>query len=174
MTIRNRNVVRHHPYLRAEESKRLVELCARTNTTESAIIREALHRYWSDAPTDATLIMGRLDRAQRAHARTQRDVELLTEAFAIFVRFWFAHTPAVASDARKTARSASTARYKEFVDYVATQFGAGRRFVDDLPRDVVADPAELAVLAATAATASSAAAPEPSPTTNEGTLSNAS
>jgi hypothetical protein len=163
-TRRPRNVVRHQPYLRREDSKRLVAHCAATNTTESAIIREALHRYWADAPTDATLILGRLDRVQRAQTRAQRDLELLTEAFALFVKFWFAHTPAVAENARQGARVTSEARYKQFVDYVASQFSAGRRFLDDLPRDVVADERELAELAAKGPSpqASSSEPPEPS------------
>jgi hypothetical protein len=150
---RPRNVVRHQPYLRREDSRRLVEHCASTNTTESAVIREALARYWADAPTDATLVMGRLDRVLRAQARTQRDLELLTETFALFVKFWFAHTPAVAEQNRATARTTAEARYAQFVEYVSSQFSAGRRFLDDLPRDVVADENELAAMVATAARA---------------------
>jgi hypothetical protein len=144
-----RNHVRHQPYLGPEDSKRLIEYCAATNTTESGVVREALRRYWADAPTDATLIMGRLDRVQRAQTRTQRDLELLTEAFAVFVKFWFAHTPSVAEGSHKAARTMAEARYKQFVDYVSSQFAAGRRFLEDLPQDMVADESELAELAAT-------------------------
>ena len=147
---RPRNVVRHQPYLRAEDSKRLVAHCAATNTTESAVIREALARYWEDAPTDASLVMARLDRALRAQARTQRDLELLTETFALFLKVWFAHTPAVAEQHHSTARSSSDARYTRFVEYVSSQFSSGRRFLDDLPREVVADERELAAIAASA------------------------
>jgi hypothetical protein len=141
--------VRHHPYLRREESRRLVEYCAAHRTTESAVIREALARYFGDTPSDATLIMARIDRGLRAQARTQRDLELLTEAFALFVKFWFAHTPAIGEQDRGAARSAAEARYGQFVEYVSRQFSAGRRFLDDLPRDVVADERELAAIAAT-------------------------
>jgi hypothetical protein len=168
---RPRNVVRHQPYLRREDSRRLVEHCAATNTTESAVIREALARYWADAPTDATLVMGRLDRVLRAQARTQRDLELLTETFALFVKFWFAHTPAVAEQNRATARTTAEARYAQFVEYVSSQFSAGRRFLDDLPRDVVADEDELAAMVSTAAGAVATGAPPARPIggTSDGT-----
>ena len=146
---RSRNVVRHHPYLRRDDSKRLIAQCAATNTSESAVIREALHRYWGDSPaSDAALIMGRLDRVSRAQTRAQRDLELLTEAFAVFVKLWFAHTPAIAEGARQSARTTAEGRYMHFVEFVASQFSAGRRFLEDLPRDVVADEGELAELAA--------------------------
>jgi hypothetical protein len=52
---------------------------------------------------------------------------------------WFAHTPAVAEQNRATARTTAEARYAQFVEYVSSQFSAGRRFLDDVPRDVVAD-----------------------------------
>lgn len=87
--------------------------------------------------------------APRPDTHTTRFLELLTEAFGVFVKFWFAHTPAVADTARKAAWTMADARFKQFVDYVSTQFGAGRRFVDNLPRDVLADDHELAEIAAT-------------------------
>jgi hypothetical protein len=141
-------MVRHQPYLQREESKRLEAHCAATRTSESAVIREALARYFGDAPRDGELVMRRLDRVLRGQARTQRDLELLTEAFALFVKFWFAHTPAVAEQSRGAARASAEARYGQFVEYVSRQFSAGRRFLDDLPRDLVADERELAAIAA--------------------------
>ena len=144
------NVVRCQPYLRRDDWKRLADHCAANRTTASAVIREALACYLAPTETeDATMILGRVDRVLRAQTRTQRDLELLTEAFGVFVKFWFAHTPAVADTARKAAWTMADARFKQFVDYVSTQFGAGRRFVDDLPRDVLADDHELAELAGT-------------------------
>jgi hypothetical protein len=96
-----------------------------------------------------TLFLRRLDRLGRALARTQRDLELHSEAFAVFVKIWFAHTPSVAPDARKAAQTLAESRYRQFVDYVAQQFTGGRRFIDDLPRECLADEHELSALAAT-------------------------
>jgi hypothetical protein len=47
--------------------------------------------------------MRRLDRLGRALERTQRDEELQTEAFAVFVKIWFAYIPTIPQDSRKAA-----------------------------------------------------------------------
>ncbi len=138
---------RHQPYLTPDESKRLIDYCAAAKTSETAVIREALSRYFRDESCDTTLLTGRVDRTLRAQARTQRDLELLSEAFALFVKFWFAHTPAVSAEDRPAAKSSAEARYAQFVEYVSQQFSAGRRFLDDLPRESLADEEELAALA---------------------------
>jgi hypothetical protein len=68
----------------------------------------------------------------------------LAEAFAVYVRLWFAHTPQVADDAKDFARRTSEGRYAKFLDHVVDRFTEGHRFVDDLPREEIADEAELA------------------------------
>jgi hypothetical protein len=146
---RPRHAVRHQPYLHPEDSKRLVAHCAATNTSESAVFREALARYFYNVPSEADLLLRRLDRVQLRLARTQRDVELLTEAFAVFVKLWFAHTPQVAERDKGVARTAAEGRYAQFVEYVSRQFGGGRRFVDDLPQEIIGDERELAAMAET-------------------------
>jgi len=90
------------------------------------------------------MLVRRLDRQSRALARAQRDIELLSEAFATFVKIWFAHTPALAPEARKGARNTAKGRYRQFVDFVAEHFSAGSRFLDELPREGVADDGDAA------------------------------
>jgi hypothetical protein len=139
--------VRLHPYVDAPVAKRLACYRTATGVTESAVVQAALCQYL-DGQTDAMLVLRRLDRLGRAGARTQRDLEILSEAFAIWVKLWFAHTPNVAEDAKPLARASAEARYRQFVEYVAEQLSGGRRFVDDLPHEVVADSGELTNLAA--------------------------
>ena len=85
----------------------------------------------------------RLDRLGRADDRVHRDVELLSASFAVFVRLWFAHTPNLRDEAKPAARSDAESRYRQFMDYVAHEFTGGRRFLDDLPRESIANDAEL-------------------------------
>jgi hypothetical protein len=82
-----------------------------------------------------------------------RDVELLSATLAVFVRIWFAHTPSLREEARRAAREDAESRYQQFMDYVAQEFTGGRRFLDDLPREVVAKDAELDTIAANAGSA---------------------
>ena len=58
-----------------------------------------------------------------------RDLELLSEAFAMFVRMWFAHAPRIREEAKREARDLAENRYKQFVQHVAQEFSGGRRFL---------------------------------------------
>ncbi len=75
-----------------------------------------------------------------------RDVELLSASFAVFVRLWFAHTPSLRDTAKSAAREDAESRYQQFKDYVAQEFAGGRRVLDELPREAIADDAELAAM----------------------------
>src|ERR1700677_4135382 len=82
------------PRVPAELAQRLAEVCASTNATESAVVEAAL-RHPLDGTSDRTLLFRRLDRLGRALQRSQRDLDLLSEAFGVFVQLWFAHPPSV-------------------------------------------------------------------------------
>jgi hypothetical protein len=45
-------------------------------------------------------------------------------------------------------------RFAQFQEYLIEQFQGGRRFVDDLPREIIADEAELSRMASDAPVAS--------------------
>jgi hypothetical protein len=114
--------------------------------TESAVLREALDRYL-EGTTDAALLLRRFDRLGRALERLDRNLELLTQTFGMFVRLWLAHTPRLAHEARPAALAGAESRYKQFLDRVAERFASGKRFVDDLPQERIADNEELAAIA---------------------------
>jgi hypothetical protein len=142
----HRGRVRLQSYVNPPLADRVGRFCAAMGISESALVKSALEQYL-DGTADATLVLRRLDRLGRAGARTQRDLELLSEAFAVYIRVWFAHTPNVPEDAKPGARRHAEGRYQQFVQHVAEQFSGGRRFLDDLPHEPIADEAELATLA---------------------------
>ncbi len=76
------------------------------------------------------------------------DLELLSEAFAVWVKVWFAHTPCITDDAQESARRTAESRFAQFIEHVVERFTGGHRFLDDLPREGLADEVELANLAA--------------------------
>lgn len=145
-----RGRVRLQSYVDSHVGQRLEAFCAANRVTESAVVQAAVLQYL-DGTGDATLLLRRLDRLGRAGARTQRDVELLSEALATWIKLWFAHTPQIPDDAKASARASAHARFRNFVAHLAEQFSDGHRFLDDLPRECVAEEAELA--AATLASA---------------------
>jgi hypothetical protein len=139
-----RKVRRVRVYTRLTDTLRdqITGYCKASGIAERAVFEAALEQY-IHGTSDLTLVLRRLDRLGRADERMQRDLELLSEAFAVFVRLWFAHTPSVPADAKPVARSTAESRYRQFVEHVVQQFSGGRRFLDDLPREVVANDVEL-------------------------------
>jgi hypothetical protein len=67
----------------------------------------------------------------------------LSEAFGVFVQVWFAHTPTLDEEEKKSTRRDADSRYRRFLQHVTQRFSGGPRFLDDLPRESVADDAEL-------------------------------
>jgi hypothetical protein len=63
-----------------------------------------------------------------------------------------AAVPNLRDEVKPAARDDAESRYRQFMDYVAHEFTGGRRLVDDLPREAVADDAELAALATSTGT----------------------
>ena len=143
-TIRGR--VRIHPRIDATLARRLTALSAARKLTETALVEDALRQYM-DGTRDATLILRQLERIFRELERSHRDVQLHGEAFAIWTKSWFAHTLPMPEDGKRAARLLGETRYKQFVAHVTEQFAAGKRFLDDLPREQLADEEELAELA---------------------------
>ena len=138
--------VRLQSYVEPAFADRVGRYCLAMGVTESAIVKSAFAQYL-DATGDATLLLPRIDRLGRAHARSQRDLEILSHAFGVFTRLWLAHTPRVPEEAKPGARVDAESRYRQFVEHVSEEFNGGRRFLDDLPREVVANEAELDAIA---------------------------
>jgi len=138
----HRGRVRLQSYVEPAFADRVNRYCVAMGVSESAIVRSSLDQYL-DGVGDATLLLRRLDRLGRAAARSQRDLQLLSHAFGVFTRLWLAHTPRVPEEAKPGARVDAESRYRQFVEHVSEEFSGGRRFLDDLSRELVADDAEL-------------------------------
>jgi len=141
--------VRLHPYVEEALAKRLSTYCAATGIASSSVIEAALRQYL-DETSDKTLILRLLGRLARAQVRTQRDLEVLSEAFAVWVRIWFAHTPSMEGAAKEFARGTVESRFAQFVEQIAERLSGGERFLDDLPGEVLADEVELEKISAEA------------------------
>ena len=135
--------IRIQPYLDPPLHHRLKSFCAATASSESAVVQRALHRLL-DQNDDTTLLMRRLDRLGRLDARIHRDLELLTEAFSLWLRMWFSLTPNVPdnTEAKRAARATGERRYVQFTATLAERFTRGSRFINDLPQESIADPVD--------------------------------
>ncbi len=138
--------VRLQPYVDAPLARQLDAYSAATGKTTSFVVQAALRQYL-DRTDDKVLLMGQIARLRRAWEHTPRDRELHMEAFALYVKLWLAPTPQIADSAKDYARTTAESRFAEFQEYLVEQYEGGRRFVDDLPREELADEAELTRMA---------------------------
>jgi hypothetical protein len=131
-------------YLPLALRKRLREYAAKKGVSESSVNHAALSRYL-DERNDGPLILRRLDRIERNQYREQQNNDAFAEAFAVFVKIWFAHTPRIAASERPSAEQSALHRFREYVDHAAEKFAEGESFVADLVRaDLSADSDEAA------------------------------
>jgi len=136
--------VRIQPYVSDNAYKQLKKESHLPGRTMSAIIEAALQEYFDDAK-DFPLVLRRLDRIQRAIERVERDQQMLTEAFAVFVQIWFAHNPKIDNDSRNAAQRQAMDRYNQFIDFVANKITSGHRFIDDMAQFNLSEDLEQAV-----------------------------
>jgi DNA invertase Pin-like site-specific DNA recombinase len=138
--------VQRHPWIDRELACQLKIYCAARRATETSVFNAALRDYFADAK-DATLVMRRLDRNDRATAVVRQTVELLSETFIGFVQSYFTNTPEMPEAQRKLGATFARRRLDELLDAAARRYAGGGRLLDVLPRDQVADDAELAAAA---------------------------
>jgi predicted transcriptional regulator len=119
---------RHNIYLDEDTSAGLEALAALPGSSKSAIISDALRHYIrhrGSAELDEALKI-RLDRLSRENALARRDIEVLTESLAFFVRLYLtfnAHTPVPDQATQAVARD----RFQNFIEQVGRQIAGGKR-----------------------------------------------
>lgn len=118
---------RIHPYVAPDLAKRLAAYCATRGVTESAAVQSAIENHLDGVEKDNDVILRRLDRLGRASVRHQRDLEVLSEAFAVFVRYWAAYLPERSRAEQDAAQPLAARRYEQFVDLVSAALARGSR-----------------------------------------------
>jgi hypothetical protein len=126
-----RQKLRVQPYLSRDVHRQLREYAAAIGQTESAVVEQAIVELMRRGDVDRDLIVRRLDGVTQPLAKVQHDVDLLSEAFAAFVRFFFILAPA---EVPGGAKERGDARYEQFLGYVAKEFGAGVRLAGEIVR----------------------------------------
>jgi hypothetical protein len=106
--------VRVEPELSVEVKR----YCAAHGITETALMQAALKEYLTNTSPYEVLVR-RLDRISLQVEQARHAVQMLTEAFASFVRLWLAHTPEVPSHDAASVWREALPRYRRFVDHVA-------------------------------------------------------
>src|SRR5262249_1118164 len=88
----------------------------------------ALEQYLDRGESHSALMLRRLDRLAREAVRHQRDLEVLSEAFAVYVRLWCAYLPPLSPQESDSARREGAHKYEQFIEVGSGQLAAGERF----------------------------------------------
>jgi len=131
-----RRLVRLQSYVEPALADKVDRFCAAKGLSESKLIKSSVATY-IEGTSDWALLMRRLNGIEREIKRHRRDDEFHAEAFAVYVRLWFAHMPSIPEDRKAAARMHSESQFKKFVEHVAQHFDRGERFLDMQPAESV-------------------------------------
>lgn len=125
---------RHHLYLDDALTDQLEALAAKPGTSKSAIVADALRAYLArrGARELDDLLKVRLDRLSGQLGRIERDLAILLESLALFVRYMLTVTPPLPESEQAAARAVAQDRYQAFIDQVARRIAGGRTMRADL------------------------------------------
>lgn len=121
-------------YVSESVAQRLELAARRPGTNKSAIVDAALDRFLNperDTSGDAALIR-RLDRMSRQLERTDRDLAVMAETIALFIRYYLTITPPLPSGDQDAARALGRERFEIFVAQVGKRVATGGRLVADV------------------------------------------
>jgi hypothetical protein len=127
-----RTRTRIHPYVLPEISKRLAAYCGAKGLSESAAVEAAVSQYLDGREKDNDLILRRLDRLTREFGRQRRDLEVLSEAFAMYVLYWFKYVPERSHAEEQAAESLSLRRFDKFIEWVSVRMGRNARLASEV------------------------------------------
>lgn len=129
---------RHHLYFDEALTAELEALAAKPGTSKSAIVADALRAYLKrrGAREIDDLLKVRLDRISSDLARARRDLDVLLESFALFVR-WQLTVQAPLPESDTAARAVGRERFEAFVTQVGRQIGGARRTFGANPENEV-------------------------------------
>lgn len=119
---------RHHLYFDEALTTELEALAARPGASKSVIVADALRAYLKrrGARELDDMLKLRLDRISNETAKLRRDIDVLLESFALFVR-WQLTVQAPLPEGDVAARAVGRERFEAFITEVGRKIGTGRR-----------------------------------------------
>lgn len=119
---------RHHLYLDDALTAKLEALAAKPGTSKSAIVADALRAYLArrGAKELDDLLQVRLDRVTTQLGRMERDIQILLETLALFIRYEFTVTAPLPDSEQAAARAVAQDRYQAFIEQVGRRIAGGR------------------------------------------------
>jgi len=120
--------VRQNLYIDRELSDALEALASRPGGNKSRLVNDAVRAWLARQGTKEIddLFKGRLDRLSRELGLVRRDLYVVLESFALFVRFYLLVT-APLPDADTAARAVGMDRFEQFLGQLSRHVATGKR-----------------------------------------------
>ncbi|WP_344248311.1 CopG family transcriptional regulator, partial [Actinocorallia libanotica] len=114
-------------YLEPDIMDMLAHYAAQRDQSMSLIAQAAIASFLSpdSAERQEAALARRLGQIDRRLARLERDLGISTEAFATFIRFWLATTPALPEPAAQAARAKLSERYAAYTSALGRRLAEG-------------------------------------------------
>lgn len=128
--------IRHQFLLEPSLSDKLDRLCRAPGATKTEIVARAVEAFIERRAVSEIdqRYAKRLDRISNELDHTRRDVEMILESLALFVRFTItlnAHTPLP----DKATQAIAQERFQKFVTQVGRQIAGGKRSLKNIEED---------------------------------------
>jgi predicted transcriptional regulator len=130
---------RYTLYLSHSLARRLDDTAKSSHGGKSALVEEALAASLTPqhVPGIDSLLAGRLDNISGVVKTIERDVAIVTETLALFVRYFLTVTPPLPSDEQEPARLLGRERFQVFVAQVGRQLAGDQRLVSEVLQTIV-------------------------------------
>jgi len=145
-------------YLDPDMMAQLAELADRKRQPKSLIAEAAIMSFLTpdDADRREAVVTRRLDLLTRQGERLERDLSVVAETLALFIRFWLTVTPPLPQSAQAAAQAAGRERFESFLEALGRRLAKGRSVL----REVSFDRLNGALPPGGRATASAASNPD--------------
>jgi hypothetical protein len=125
---------RRHIYLDDVLLRQLDHLAEQPGASQSAIVNAALRAYFLNqaAPEVDQVLKVRLEKFSGQMGRIERDISIVMESLALFVRFQLMVTAPLPEADQATARALAQDRFEEFVTSVGRRLATTKNFRAEL------------------------------------------
>jgi hypothetical protein len=118
-----------YPCITPALRRRLSLYASKKGTSYSSVVESALTQYLDADASDRALLLRRLDRVGQDLTALERDLDVLSHAFGIFLQVWLAHTPPIDEGMKRTAEQSARERYGRFLDHLAAEAVKSESFI---------------------------------------------
>ena len=124
-------------YLDPDMMVQLAELADRKQQPKSLIAEAAIISFLTpdDADRREAMLTRRLDLLTRQGERLERDLSVVAETFALFIRFWLTVTPPLPQSAQAAAQATGRERFESFLETLGRRLAKGRSVLREVSFD---------------------------------------